>query len=66
MKRIGSSLFSRAHVSHHGRSGRGLTYDGPLSIFDQEGWPTATWSWAVPAVLCDIDGYVHALPGRQT
>jgi hypothetical protein len=64
MKRIVSSLFSRAHVSHHGRSGHGLIYVGPLSIFDQEGWPTPTWSWVGPVVLCDIDEYVHAPAGR--
>jgi hypothetical protein len=64
MKRIVSCLFSRAHVSHHGGCGHGLTDDGPLSIFDQEGRPTATWSSVSPAVLCHIDEYVYALPGR--
>jgi len=64
MKRILQSLFSRTHVSHHGRSGPGLIYDGPLSIFDQEGWPTPTWSRVSPAVLCEIDQHVHALAGH--
>lgn len=64
MKRIVSSLFSRAHFSHQGRSGHGLIYDGPLSIFDQEGWPTATWSQVSPAVLHEIDAYVHGLARR--
>jgi hypothetical protein len=64
MKRILQSLFSRTHASHYGRSGPGLTYDGPLSIFDQEGWPSPTWPRVSPAVLCEIDRYVHALSGR--
>lgn len=64
MKRIVTSLLSWVDVPQRGRSGHGLIYDGPLSIFDQDGWPTATWSRVSPVVLCEIDEYVHALARR--
>jgi hypothetical protein len=41
------------------------THQGALNILEK-GRTTAAWSRVSPAILGDIDHYVHALAGRRT
>jgi len=55
----------RADVSYHDTSVYEATHKGGLSILER-GRPAATWSRVSPAILGEIDHYVHALAGRRT
>lgn len=63
MKLIAASPAGPAHVSYHDMSGYEATHKGALNILEK-GRPTATWARVSPAVLGEIDRYVHALVAR--
>jgi hypothetical protein len=54
-----------ADVTYHDTSAYEATHRGGLSVLER-GRPTATWSRVSPAILGEIDHYVHALAGRRT
>jgi len=65
MKLSDAPLICRTNVSGKDTSGYEATHTGGLNILER-GRPTATWARVSPSVLCEIDHYVQALPGRQT
>jgi hypothetical protein len=63
MKLVDASLRSRANLSHHDTAGYEASHTGALNVLEK-GRPTATWARVSPAVLGEIDQYVHALAAR--
>jgi hypothetical protein len=63
MKLVDATLRSRANLSHRDTDGYEATHRGALNPLEK-GRPTATWAWVSPAVLGEIDQYVHALARR--
>jgi hypothetical protein len=63
MKPNVASRSGRADVSYHDTSAYDAAHRGGLSILES-GRPTAAWSRVSPAILGDIDHYVHALARR--
>ena len=63
MKRVDASLRSRANLSHHDTPDYEATHTGARNVLEK-GRPTATWARVSPAVLGEIDQYVHALAAR--
>jgi hypothetical protein len=63
MKLSNASQNSRPGISGDHLSGYEASHQGALDILGR-GRTTATWSRVSPAVLVDIDHYVHALARR--
>jgi hypothetical protein len=63
MKLVDASLRSRENLSHHDTAGYEATHTGARNVLEK-GRPTATWARVSPAVLGEIDQYVHALAAR--
>jgi len=63
MKRSDEPRNVRTDVRFHDRSGYEASHQGALNILEK-GRPTPPWSRVSPAVLGEIDQYVHALAGR--
>jgi hypothetical protein len=63
MKLSNASLNRRTSTSCGYTSGYEVTHQGALNILEK-GRPAATWSRVSPAILGDIDHYVHALARR--
>jgi len=59
------SRTGRADLSRYDTSVYEASHKGGLSILDG-GRPAATWSRVSPAILGEIDDYVHALAGRRS
>ena len=63
MKLCDASLIGRADVRFNDTSGYEATHRGALNILEKAR-PTSTWARVSPAVLGEIDQYVHALAAR--
>jgi hypothetical protein len=63
MKLVDASLRSRANLSQHDTAGYEASHTGALNVLEK-GRPTATWARVSPAVLGEIDQYIHALAAR--
>jgi hypothetical protein len=63
MKLNVASRLGRADVSYHDTSAYEATHKGALNILGK-GRPAASWARVSPAVLGEIDQYVHAHAGR--
>jgi hypothetical protein len=63
MKLSNAHQNSRASLPGDFASGYEATHQGALNILGK-GRPTAAWSRVSPAILSDIDHYVHALARR--
>ena len=63
MKRSEASCTGRADVRLHAKSSYETSHQGGLNILEKSR-PTAGWSRVSPAVLGEIDQYVHALARR--
>jgi hypothetical protein len=63
MKLSDASLIGPSDVRCNDTSGYEATHQGALNILEK-GRPASTWARVSPAVLGEIDQYVHALAGR--
>jgi len=63
MKRSDEPRNVRTAVRFHATSSYEASHRGALNILEK-GRPSPSWSGVSPAVLGEIDQYVHALAGR--